>query len=233
MRAPLFALVSLAVAVAAGAWLLAAGHIAIPPRWNPWAPLDVDAAPNALTRFKLLRLERDPDLCLATLARTRLGFRALPDREISDGCRLRNAVTLVSGEISLGEPLTLTCPASVALALWERMDVQPAAERWLGTRVTRLETFGSYACRNIYGRKNAPRSEHATANALDVAGFVLASGRRVRFASDWRGDTPAARFLRDVDAGACRYFDAVLDPEYNAAHRDHLHLDRGPYRVCR
>ena len=28
-------------------------------------------------------------------------------------------------------------------------------------------------------------------------------------------------------------FDAVLSPDYNAAHHDHLHLDRGPFRMCR
>jgi hypothetical protein len=233
VRASLVALVSIMVAVAAAVWLFRTGQIEIPPRFNPWAPLDIEAAPNFLTRFKLARLEGDPGLCLATLAGTPMRFRALPDREIADGCRLHNAVTIVSAEVPLDAPLTLSCPASVALAVWERHSVQPAATRWLGARVTRIETFGSYACRNIYGRENAPLSEHATANALDVAGFVLANGHRVRVANDWHGDSSASRFLREVDADACRYFDAVLDPDYNAAHHDHLHLDRGPYRFCR
>ena len=48
-----------------GAALLAlwAGLLPVPPAWNPWAPLDVRAAPNLLTRFKLLRLRDDPALC--------------------------------------------------------------------------------------------------------------------------------------------------------------------------
>ena len=33
--------------------------------------------------------------------------------------------------------------------------------------------------------------------------------------------------------GGCRFFDGVLSPDYNAAHRDHLHLDRGPWWFCR
>jgi hypothetical protein len=36
-----------------------------------------------------------------------------------------------------------------------------------------------------------------------------------------------------VRDGACLFFDGVLSPDYNAAHRDHLHLDRGRYRYCR
>nr|MBA3526869.1 extensin family protein [Sphingomonas sp.] len=34
-----------------------------------------------------------------------------------------------------------------------------------------------------------------------------------------------AAFLREVRDGACRLFPTVLSPDYNAAHRDHLHLD--------
>jgi hypothetical protein len=40
-----------------------------------------------------------------------------------------------------------------------------------------------------------------------------------------------------VRDGACRLFATVLSPDYNAAHRDHLHLDeakRGAmWRACR
>jgi hypothetical protein len=44
---------------------------------------------------------------------------------------------------------------------------------------------------------------------------------------------PEGRFLREVHDGACDFFDTVLGPEYNAAHHDHLHLDRGAFRLCR
>ncbi|WP_240636123.1 extensin family protein [Caldimonas tepidiphila] len=97
-----------------------------------------------------------------------------------------------------------------------------------------LEHYGSYACRNVYGRTEGRRSRHATADALDVAGFVLADGRRIRVQQHWHeGDDVAARFLREVHRGACRFFDGVLGPGYNVAHRDHLHLERGPSRICR
>ena len=46
-------------------------------------------------------------------------------------------------------------------------------------------------------------------------------------------DLDEARFLRAVHEGACDYFDVVLGPDYNRAHADHFHFDRGAYRACR
>ncbi|MGZ8231738.1 MAG: extensin family protein, partial [Burkholderiales bacterium] len=74
---------------------------------------------------------------------------------------------------------------------------------------------------------------HATADALDVAGFVLSNGRDIRIERDWGSDDPDGLFLRQVRDGACRVFDGVLGPDYNAAHRNHFHLESGGYRMCR
>src|SRR4029434_7172145 len=87
----------------------------------------------------------------------------------------------------VSEPFALSCRAAVSLALWERHVLQPAALDHLGSAVVELEHFGSYACRNVYNRPNATRSRHATAEALDVAGFALADGRRVRVLGGWSG----------------------------------------------
>ena len=112
--------------------------------------------------------------------------------------------------------------------------VRPAAVRRFGVAVRRIENAGTYACRRIYGRASGPVSQHATANAIDVTGFRLADGRLVSVAGEWsRGDAAARAFLHDVHDGACRLFAGVLGPDYNSEHRDHFHLDMGPYRVCR
>jgi hypothetical protein len=127
----------------------------------------------------------------------------------------------------------MTCPLALGYAFWLRHTVQPAARAELGAPIAGVEHYGTYACRNVYGRAEGRRSEHAAANALDVAGFRTASGRRLTVARDYREAGPSGRFLRRVRSGACLWFAAVLSPDYNAAHRDHLHLDRGRYRVCR
>jgi hypothetical protein len=228
-------LVALTIALAASmlALALARGWVSIPPEWAPWVPLDLNAAPNLLTRYKLARLSGDPERCARVLADASMTYRPLPDEATGPECGLFDAVTIEGTASEVGEPFSLTCRTAVALALWEKHSVIPAAERHFGVPVRRLEHFGSYACRNVYGRPNATRSRHATAEALDVAGFVLADGRRVRVLGDWDGTSAAARFLHEVRDGACRFFDGVLSPDHNAAHRDHLHLDRGPYRYCR
>ena len=54
-----------------------------------------------------------------------------------------------------------------------------AARQIMGSPLVRIETMGSYNCRNVAG--SGRRSAHATAEAIDVSGFVLADGRRIRY----------------------------------------------------
>jgi hypothetical protein len=125
---------------------------------------------------------------------------------------------------------------AAAFELWLRQGVQPAARELLGSPVARLEHFGTYSCRRLYGRGEGPWSEHATGNAIDIGGFVLEDGRRLTLLGDWQGDDQEAAFLRRVRDEACSVFGTVLSPDYNAAHADHLHLDqeaRGFGGVCR
>ena len=216
------------LAVAAAWW---AGAISIPPRYDPWAPLDVREDPTFLTRWKLRRLEERPALCFAVLEASGLRHRRLPDDRSDRSCPLVNVVRVSAPIYSSG--FVVTCPMAVALALFERHALEPAARRHFARGVKRVEHVGSHACRNLYGRERGRRSEHAFANAIDISGFVLSDGRAVSVRRDWAGETARAAFLHDLRDGACRFFDVVLSPGYNAAHRDHLHLDMGRYRACR
>lgn len=237
MRAWLLFLLLLAV-LGAAVHAVASGRIDIPDRWNPWAPLIIEETPNWLTRFKLARVSNDDALCQSVLAQAQMRYEPLPDRRTGEDCGFDNAVRITATSAKLETPFSLSCRAAVSLAMWERHVLQPAAREHFDSPVARLDHFGSYACRNLYGRQSGRRSRHATADALDVAGFVLASGRGIRVAQDWKpieaaaGDAEA-QFLREVHGGACRYFSSVLGPDYNAAHGDHLHLDRGAYGICR
>ena len=204
----------------------------VPEERNPFAPLRVEAPLNLLTRAKLWRVAWNDELCRSVLQSAGLRYEAIEDHETGVGCGFHNAVTIERMTQAGAEPFSLSCRSAVALALWERHVLQPAARAYFGEPVATLEHFGSYSCRNVYGRQSGRRSLHATADAIDVAGFVLASGHRIRIVNDWSGDDRESRFLHDLHDGACRVFDAVLGPEHNEAHRDHFHLDRGSYRVC-
>lgn len=226
----------IAVAIAAAAAFavaIVAGLPDIPDRWVPWAPPHVADAPNAFTAWKLSRLADRPALCRQVLAQSAYRVSAVPDRVSDDGCALVNAVRIAGGAAPLGDGIVVTCPLAVALALWERHVVVPAAAGILGEPVVAIDHLGSYACRNVYGRETGRRSQHATANAVDVAGFRTRSGRRIAVAGDWDDRGLDGRFLRAVHRGGCDIFGAVLGPAYNAAHRDHFHLDLGGYSACR
>jgi hypothetical protein len=87
--------------------------------------------------------------------------------------------------VSIQPSATLTCPMAAALNTWISKTVQPAAQAAFGVPVVRLVSASSYACRNRYGRNDAPLSEHALVNALDLSGFVLADGRTIRVLDGW------------------------------------------------
>ena len=104
--------------------------------------------------------------------------------------------------------------------------MQPDAQARFGQQVVQIDTMGSYSCRAMNGQAGGHISEHAFGNALDVAGFRLADGRRITVVHDWtQGDDQSQAFLRDVHAGACNTFTTVLGPGYNIFHYNHIHVD--------
>ena len=212
------------------------------PERFPWTPLRLSDPVGRFTAAKLVALRQDPALCRSLLSGD--GSRDLtvaprqssePECGMADGMALRP-----DGPRSATYPggLVTACPVAAALRLWERHTVQPAAERLFGARVERIDHFGSFSCRRLYGRPDGGWSEHATANAVDIAGFRLSDGTRISVLRDWSGGGDKAAFLRTVRDGACDVFATTLSPDYNAAHRDHLHLDqalrgRTGGRLCR
>jgi len=161
----------------------------------------------------------------------------LTDRYFSTGCSNVGTVQLValttdSASVLLSNLGPVTCTMASTFSGWARFGVNRAAEQILGSRLVKIETFGSYSCRNVAGTSR--RSGHATANAIDVSAFVLADGHRVSVLEDWNGGTQAERrFLRVVHDSACKRFGTTLGPGYNAAHADHFHLEADGADFCR
>jgi hypothetical protein len=132
---------------------------------------------------------------------------------------------LASGPAAVVPAATLACPMVSALDQWISGSVQPAAVRWFGQPVVEIKQISAYSCRGMNGNSRAHISEHAFGNALDVAAFTLADGRKVTVRDGWRGLPEERGFLRDVHAAACEQFSTVLGPGSNVYHYDHLHLD--------
>ena len=218
-------------------WILVAimalvAERAIPGQHLPWKPLSVIDPVGAATRAKAARTGQDVAACRGGLAKGGLTYVIAPEAE--DGfCSVKDAIQITGGMAPLTPAdAVMTCKEALAVAIWERQVVQPAAFEAFGHAVVAIEHYGAFSCRRIYGQAAGPPSEHASANALDVAGFRLANGEVVRVKDHW--DDPGAKgvFLREIRDGACKVFITTLSPDYNEAHADHFHLDMGGRVLC-
>ncbi len=171
--------------------------------------------------------------CTADLGRLGARYTILPDQAFGGGCSAINAVLIQSAGVPVTNTKAVQCPVARALSLWVRNVAQPSAKKVFGEPIIRIESMGTYACRRINGAATGKLSEHATANAIDVSGFVLADGRHIRIETGWNGDQDTRKFLRYLRDGACKQFQTVLSPDYNAAHYNHLHFDMGAGPYCR
>jgi hypothetical protein len=138
---------------------------------------------------------------------------------------MRGPAVTGSTKVELKPKATLACPMVSALDQWVSEAVQPAAMKWFGQPVVEIKQISAYSCRGMVGASGHHISEHAFGNALDVAGFVLADGRKIIVKSSWNGAPEETGFLHDIQMAACDKFTTVLAPGYNVYHYNHIHLD--------
>lgn len=130
----------------------------------------------------------------------------------------------------------LTCTMALALARFDAI-VQEEATRIYNKPIVRIHQLGTYACREM---ANYPGwvSEHCYANAIDLETFVFKDGARISVLkhfekSDEAPKNKAGNLLLTVARRAYdeNVFSAVLTPYFDAAHRNHFHLDLSRYRA--
>ena len=123
------------------------------------------------------------------------------------------------------KPIFSACALALAL---EKMALLLSANG-----VTDLLHWGVYNCRVVSGTNKL--SQHGLAAAIDIRGLVFDDGVQITVLDDWEKDTDAPL----TDAGqylkwfvetlfADGVFNILLTPNYNAAHKDHFHLDLTP-----
>lgn len=193
--------------------------------------IPVTSAPQSFAQ------RREDARCHADLGASGARFQPVPDTYAAPGCNKLGTVQLMAlagdrtplGIANIGP---VQCSVAKTFGDWARFGVDRAARKILGSPVVRIETMGSYSCRNVAGSRQ--RSAHARAEAIDVSAFVLADGRRIVVKSDWQsGDAASREFLRVVHKSACKRFGTVLGPDYNVAHEDHCHLEGSGATFCR
>lgn len=207
----------------------------VPLAWSPFATITLAERPGIFVDPRLAMLRRNPALCEAILKPPHIEAKSIDDNPITKGCGWVNSVSVATaGGARIGVD-KLTCEMAAAVTLWIEYEVQPLALEMFGARVASAHDFGTYTCRNIVGNVfwKDLRSEHATANAFDVGGFTLSDGRTISVLRNWKKPDLESRFLREAYRRACRYFRVTLGPDFNTAHRDHFHFDRGFLWTCR
>jgi hypothetical protein len=169
--------------------------------------------------------------CLARLDRAGISYApaVLP---ASDGaCAVEAPVRVSAAGVPWNEPAVVSCGFALTLDAFLREEAMPLAKAEFGQPITRLRHFGTYACRRESG--NATRwSEHAAGRAIDIAGFELADGTTISVERDWHATSGKSRFLHALARRACRRFSVVLTPDSDRDHRNHIHLDTGPWKHC-
>lgn len=143
------------------------------------------------------------------------------------GCGIPNAVRLrVVHGVTLTTPATINCGTAQSLSRWVL-----SADEIIGNTgggIANLRVVASYACRTRNSRAGARLSEHATGNAVDIAGIGLQNGSELSVLSDWRSRNSS--IMRGLHEAACGTFGTVLGPESDRFHQDHFHFDVASYR---
>ncbi len=214
------------------------------PSSAPESPAAEPHEPEPLLDAWSIAAHEDGAACREALKAEGYAFQAHPDRARPDGktgCGIPHGVVVVKGPsgVRYDPPITVDCTLARSLATFERI-VQEEAESHLHGKVVRIGNLGGFACRPRNSRKGSSLSAHAFGSAVDVSSFTLASGAAAVIARDY-GDVPRSsparddrrRFLRAV-YGRLRSHEADLTytvgPDFNRAHHDHFHLDRGGWK---
>ncbi|MEG4673249.1 extensin family protein [Enterobacter cloacae] len=209
------------------------GYRWLPSHYNPFTPLSLDDPPGPITQYKLRRLTPEACASLLSQANQKALIRTQPVADSAGACPLHNVVRVRDfGPVSLNSSFLASCPLALSSALFVSQQARPLTRTLTGSELVRIEHLGSYACRNIYHRPDARRSEHATAEALDISAFRLANGERVTILHGWRS-TKTQPWLQALLTASCGYYGNGLGPEYNAAHANHFHLGMRGFGLCR
>lgn len=207
----------------------------VPARLLPFAPIDLARTDQWFVDVRLAALKASPQLCRDVLQPPLIIAEPAEDVPFRDGCGSINAVSVreMAGARLVAD--RISCPMAGALTMWLEHVVQPAALESFGAKVANVRHMGTYACRNIMGMKRLSsfRSQHASANAIDVSAFELTNGRSISVLKFWQTPGAESSFLHRIHEGACGYFRVALGPDFNDAHRDHFHLDRGAFKSCK
>ena len=176
--------------------------------------------------------------CLKELTAMGATFKEIPRIDDGNGCGIDKPIALSSPlpGIAFKPEGKMRCEAALALAQWIKESVIPSAAALENGKIVTINQASTYICRLRNNAATGKISEHARGNAIDVASFTFENGKTIGIEPRREDPTLTGAFQRATSASACLYFTTVLDPESDAAHETHFHLDvierNGGFRYC-
>jgi len=89
------------------------------------------------------------------------------------------------GNVTFTPAARINCGMLAPLDTWINKNLQRAAMRQLGARITTIEVMSDYSCRTALGRIGKRLSQHAYLDALDIRGFATNKGDQVHVLNGW------------------------------------------------
>lgn len=189
-----------------------------------------------------LTIVSEPDdehqACLKALTAIGATFKEIARIDDGNGCGIDKPIALSSPlpGIEFKPEGQMRCEAALALAQWMKESVIPSAAALDNGKIVTINQASTYVCRLRNNASTGKISEHARGNAIDVASFTFENGKTIAIEPRREDPTLTGAFQRAASASACLYFTTVLDPESDAAHESHFHLDvierNGGFRYC-
>ncbi|MEE8307254.1 MAG: extensin family protein [Gammaproteobacteria bacterium] len=166
----------------------AAGQVPLPER-NP-ARLAPPLHPSqiAVPDWTAQEIQEAMDQCSMMLADTGVVYRHIePLREGRCGTPAPIELSAIGANpsVAVTPPAQVTCGLATSLSAWSDSILQKAARTHLDDTITGIRNVASYVCRNRYNASDKRISEHARANALDMAAFKTQSGTWITVLDLW------------------------------------------------
>ncbi|ENN87969.1 hypothetical protein RHSP_50038 [Rhizobium freirei PRF 81] len=189
-----------------------------------------------------LTIASEPDeehmACMTELTAMGATLKEIPRIDDGNGCGIDKPIALASplSGIELKPEGKMRCETALALAQWMKTSVIPSAAVLENGKIVTINQASTYICRLRNNASAGKISEHARGNAIDIASFTFENGKTIGIEPRREDPTLTGAFQRAASASACLYFTTVLDPESDAAHETHFHLDvlerNGGFRYC-
>ncbi len=169
----------------------------------PAKPKAIHARDEKVAEWTAKEIAAAKRQCKRQLARLAIVYEALdPIREGRCGAPAPIMVARIGSpeSVRISPPATVSCGMAAALSQWFEKVVQPAALIHLGGPITKVRNVSSYVCRHRSRDPSKPLSEHGTANALDIAEFETAAGKRVVLTRHWPPEPVATAKVKKPEA---------------------------------